>query len=72
LQRGEGHTIEAATEVAGRSRVGNPLGPEQVQIGLVLPPQFEVLQTRSGTQRVVRQAEHMIRLLIRKIELEEV
>ena len=30
--------IEATTEIAGRRRVGNPLGPQGVQVHLVVAP----------------------------------
>jgi hypothetical protein len=71
LQRIERDAVKSAAEVAGRGGIGNPLGPEQVQISLVLPPQFEVLETGSRAQTVVGQAEHVIRFVIRQIELEE-
>ncbi len=60
------------TEVTGRGRVRNPLGAEQVEIGLILAAKLQVFQTRSLAERVVRQARHVIRLVIRQINLEQV
>ena len=64
--------LEPPAEVAGGGRVGNPLGAEQVEIGLVLPPQFEIFQARASAQRVVGQVEHVVRLVIRQMHFEQV
>ena len=38
--------VEPPAEVPCRRRVGNPLGPQGIQVDLVVTPQFEVLQAR--------------------------
>jgi len=63
---------EAAAEVARRGRIGNPLGAQQIEIGLVLPPQFEVLERAPRAERVVGQVEHVVALVIRQMHLEQV
>ena len=44
---------------------------KQVEIGLVLPPQFEIFQAGAAAQRVVGQVEHVVRLVIRQMDLEQ-
>jgi hypothetical protein len=51
--------------------VGDSRRPQQVEIGLVLPPQFEVIQAALVAQHVVGQVQHVVRLLIRPIDLEQ-
>lgn len=71
LQRVQIFRPEPPAEVSGRGRVGNPLRSQQVQIGFVLPPDFEVFQTLTVTQSIVGQAENVIRLVVRQIGLEQ-
>ncbi len=63
--------LEPAAEIAGRGGIGRTLGPQQVQIGFVLPPQFEVFQASAAAQCVVGQVEHVIRFVIGQMHLEQ-
>ena len=65
-------TLEAATEVARGRRIGDPQCTEQIKVGFVLAPQFEILQARSRTQGIVCQVEHVVRLMIGEMHFEQV
>jgi len=62
---------EPSAEVSGGGRVGNPPRSQEIEIGFVLPPDFEVFETPSVTEGVVGQAEHVIRLVVRRMDLEQ-
>ena len=63
--------FEPPTEVTRRGRVGDPLSPESVQVDLVVTPQFEVFQTPAPGQNVVGDVEHMVRLVVRQMDLQQ-
>ena len=63
-------TAEPPTEISRRGRIGNRVGSEDVEEGLVVPPPLDVLQTRSLAQGVHRQVQDRIRLIIRTPPLE--
>ena len=63
--------LEAATEISRRRRIGNPLRPQRVEIRFVVAFVFEVFQTRPIGQRVVGDVEHVIGLVIRKMDLQQ-
>ena len=63
---------EAAAEVAGRGRVGNPLRAQGVEKDLVVAAQFDVFQPRAVAQRVVGQVQHVIRLVIGQMDFQQV
>ena len=50
---------------------GNPIGAQRVEVSFVLATQFQVLQATAAAQHVVDQAPHMIRLMVRKVDLEQ-
>lgn len=64
--------LEAAAEVPRRRRIGNPRDPQQVHVGFVLPPQFQVLQAAAIAQGVVGDGENVIGFVIREVQLEQV
>jgi hypothetical protein len=64
-------SVEAAAEIASGRRIGNALGPERVEIDFILATQFEVLQTRAIAQRVVGQIKHVIGLVVRQMDFEQ-
>src|SRR3984957_16852367 len=63
---------EATTEIAGGRRIGDAQSPERVEVDFILTTQFEVLQTGAVAQRVVGQVEHMVRLVVGHVNLEQV
>src|SRR6185369_7233116 len=62
---------EAAAEIARRGGIGNALGADGVEEDLVLTAQFDVLDTGAAAQRVVREVENVIGLVIRQVNLEQ-
>ena len=62
---------EASAEVGRRRRIGDPLGSEGIEIRLVAPAQFEVLQTGAARQQVVGHVEDMVGFAVRQVELED-
>ena len=71
-QRAHVACVEAAAEVAGRGRVGNAPRPQGVEEHFVVAPQFDVLQAGTVAQRVVGQVEHVVALVIRQVNLQQV
>src|SRR5690606_11546896 len=63
--------VESTEEVSRGGRIGDPLRPQKVQETLVLPEPVDVLQTSATCQNVVRQIEHVIRFVIRKMALQQ-
>jgi len=63
--------IETPTEVPGRGRVGNPLGPQPIQVSLVVPPQFQILQAVAPGQKIEGDVKHVVRLVIRLMHLQQ-
>ena len=65
----------AAARSAGRSRrpwSGRESAvPQGVQIRLVVAPQFQVLQARSAGQQVVGDVQHVVRLAVGQVDLEQ-
>ena len=70
LQRLDRRLVKPPAEIARRGRIGNPLRAQRVEIHLVLPPPLDILQTRPATQHVVRDAQHVIRFVIRQVHLQ--
>ena len=64
--------VEAAAEVAGGGRVGNPLGAQGVEEDLVVASQFDVFQPSAVAQGVVGQVQHVIRLVIGHVDFQQV
>jgi hypothetical protein len=71
LQSPQIFALEAPAEVAGGGGIGNPLRAQQIEIGLVLTSQLEVLQARATAQRIVGQIEHVIRFVKRQVDFEQ-
>jgi hypothetical protein len=70
LQGLDRRRVEAPTKIAGRGRVGNALRPERVQVHLILPALLDILQARPAAEHVVRDPEHVIRFVIRQVDLQ--
>ena len=51
---------KAATEVTRRGGVGNARGAQCVEVGFVLPSQFQILQATPIAQGVVGNVEHVV------------
>ena len=62
---------EPAAEVPGGGWVGDPLGTQSVQVHLVVTEQFEVLHTLAPAQEVVGDVEHVVRLVVRLMHLQQ-
>ena len=63
---------EAAAEVPGGGGVGDALGPEGVEVDLVVAPDFEVLEAAAAGQEVVGDVQDVVALVIRQVPLEQV
>jgi hypothetical protein len=61
--------VEASTKVSGGGGIGNSFGVQSVQIGFILAPPFDVLQSFAVTENVVGQIEHVVRFAVRVVEL---
>ena len=64
--------IESPAEVPARGRVGNPPGPEGVEISLVVPQELQVLEPRAARQQVVGDVQNVVRLAIGQVNLQQV
>jgi hypothetical protein len=62
---------ETAAEVAGRGRIGDRLGPQGVEKDFVVAAQFDVLQARRVAERVQRQVQDMIGLVIGQMHFQQ-
>ena len=62
---------ESPAEIARRGRVGNPLGSQGVEIHLVVASQFQMLDPRAAGQNVVGDVQHVVRLVIGQMPLEQ-
>ena len=63
--------LEAPAEVAGRGWIGNPLRAQGVQIDLVVAKRLQVLQALAVAQNVVGDVQHVIRFVIRQMDLQQ-
>jgi hypothetical protein len=63
--------LEAATEVAGRGRIGNAAGAQRIEEVRAVAAQLDVLQTGAIAQGVVGEVEHMIGFVIGQGQLEQ-
>ncbi len=71
LQAEDGCRVEAAAEVARRGRIGNAAGAQGVEVGLVVPQQFQVFQTGSAGQQVVGDREHVVGIVVGQMNLQQ-
>ena len=62
---------EAAAEVAGGGRIGQASRAQGVEIGFVAAHQFQMLQARAACQEVVGDREHVVRLVIGQVNLQQ-
>lgn len=53
VQPGDGGVVEAAAEVTGRGRIGNALGTQGIEEGLVVATTFDVFEASALAQGVV-------------------
>jgi len=66
-----GDRVEPAAEVAGRRRIGHPRRAQGVEIDLVVAKRLQVLQAVAAAQDVVGDVQHVIRLVVRQMDLEQ-
>ena len=62
---------KASAKVPGGRGIGNPLGPQRIQIDLVVAQAFEVFQAVSMAEKVIRDVEYMIQFVIGQMTLEQ-
>ena len=62
---------EPPAKVARSGRVGNTLRPKGVQKDFIIPPQLDVIQTGAPSQNVVCDVQHVVRLVVRQMHLEQ-
>src|SRR5437016_537675 len=63
---------EATAEVPGCGGVGDALGPEGVEVDLVVAADFEMFEAATPGQEVVGDVQDVIALVIRQVPLEQV
>ena len=63
--------LEPPAEIAGGGGIGNPLGPQGIEVDLVVTSQFEMLELVSSGQDVEGDVQHVIGLMVRQVTLEE-
>jgi len=63
---------EAATEVTGGGRVGDALGPQGVEVDLVVASDLEVFGALSACQEVVGDVQDVVALVVGRVPLEQV
>ena len=64
--------LKPPAEVAGRRRIGNAPRADRVEIHFVVAAQFDVVQTSAVAQRVEREVQHMIALVVGQMDLQQV
>ena len=70
LQEFDRTTVEATAEIARRRWVRDAAGAQRVEVCFVMAQQLQMLQTRSPGQQVVSHVQHVIRLVVRQMELQ--
>ena len=63
---------EAAAEVPSRRGIRNPLRAEGIEVHLVVAKEFQIFQAAPPGQHVVGEVQHVIRFVIRQVDLEQV
>ena len=63
--------IKPAAEVAGRCRIRDPTGSESIELALVVPQNLQVLQPCPAHQQVVGDVQHVVRLVVRQVDLQQ-
>ena len=71
LQREHVKLRKPTTEISRRGGIGNPLSSQRVEIRLVIPPQFQVLQARATDEQIKRDIEHVIGFAVRQMKPED-
>ena len=64
--------LETSTEVPRGRRVGDQVGAQGLHVGRVVSADLDILQPRAAAQRVVAQIQHVVRLVIRQVHLQQV
>ncbi len=63
---------EAAAEVAGGGRVGDALGPEGVEVDLIVAAQLEMLDAAAAGEEIQGDVEDMVGFVVGEVALEQV
>ena len=70
-QTADARLVKAPAEVTRGGWVGNPLRAQGVKEDLVVASQLDVLESRAVAQRVVSQVQHVIGLMVRTMDLQQ-
>jgi hypothetical protein len=70
-QRADMLGSESPAEVASRRRIGNALRADRVEIHFVVAAQFDVVQARAVAERIEREVQHMIALMVGQMDLQQ-
>lgn len=62
---------EPSAEIPARRGIGNPLGPECIQIRLIRASEFEVLKSTSASQQIASNVQHVVSFTVRQPELKD-
>jgi len=71
LQRVDASFFKPAAEVARGRRIRGPRRPQRIEIPLVSPQKFQVLQPGVPRQQVVRDVQDVIRFVVRQVDLRD-
>ena len=63
---------EAAAEVAGGGRVGDALGPQRIEVDLVVAAQFEVFDAAAAGEEIEGDVQDMVGFVVGQMALEQV
>ena len=62
---------EASAKVTRRGRIGNQLSTQGIHVGPVCSQTLDILQARAAAQHVVSDVEHVVRLMIGQMHLQQ-
>ena len=63
--------VEAAAKIACGSGIGNAARTENIEVGLITTEQFQVFQARPSGEQVVGDIEHVVRIEVRQMDLQQ-
>src|SRR6202044_991078 len=64
--------VEAAAEVAGGGRVGDAIGPERIEVDLVVAAQLEMFHATAAGEEIQGDVQDMVGFVVGQMALEQV
>ena len=62
---------EAAAEVPGGGRVGDPFGPERIEVDLVLAPPLDVFEASAACEEIEGDVQDVVGFVVRQMAFEQ-